>query len=858
MASKDYDDLLESFMNNSQQVYNEDKDKQRKGNLPSSYNVRNSKKSSDQPKRSRKPIQQKSQPAKAKSVQTDHTTKKKSAPKDRGPVASFFGKVGKVLLAMIMVVGVVTVVCTSVIVIYGISVINGDPVFDLDKEKYSQNQTSFIYGYENNSKKKTVEITRLHGEENRIWLSKKEMPKYLPLAFIACEDERFQTHHGVDWKRVGGVILVSGNQGQGGSTITQQLIKNLTDQNDVTFVRKFNEILSALNIEKHYSKDEIIEAYLNTIYLSNGCYGVRTAAEAYFGKDVENLNIAECACLASITQYPSRYDPLTNPDQLNPENNVSRRSWILGKMKEKGFITQAEYDEAMNYKMVYTNSKNYKGSTVKNKNKKKGKQTINSYYTDYVIEEVIEDLQKMGYSAKKSRDMIYGGGLKIYSAIDFDVQEAIEDVYVNYRRMPDETVQGACVVMNYKGRILGIVGGCGKKKANRTLNRASQSTRQPGSTIKPLSVYGPALEKSLQDKDTKIFWSTPVKDAPLMTLPDGEPWPTNEGGGYSGGSVTVQKGLANSMNTIAARTVDMIGPSYSYDYITNRFHISTLDVQDENYAPMATGALTNGVTTLEMTSAYQAFGNGGYYYEGYAYYKIEDSQGNVIIEKKPDETKEAALSEDTAGIMNKLLQTVMTEGTGTTYKLSGIECFGKTGTTTEDKDRWFMGGTPEYVAGVWYGYDIPKEVFYYLSPNPSGTIWNLVMNNIYEKKGIKKTEFKQPDGIVQLQYSPHNGKICTGSNMYGWYDKDNLPGTTTYVPPTTTTTETTKDEKTTSAETTTSGNAYTGNYNTTAAETTQQQTTAAPETTQAATSAAPAPTSGGDSPADGGGNAQNN
>ena len=213
MASKNYDDLLESFMNNSQQVYNEDKDKQRKGNLPSSYNVRNSEKHSEQAKRNRKPATQNNQQTKKQP--------KKSPRKQRGAAATFFANLGKTLLALIMVAGVVTVVCSSVIVIYGLSVFNGDAVFDLDKEKYSQNQTSFIYGYENNNKKKPVEITRLHGEENRIWLSKKEMPKYLPLAFIACEDERFQTHHGVDWKRVGGVILVSGNQGQGGSTITQ-------------------------------------------------------------------------------------------------------------------------------------------------------------------------------------------------------------------------------------------------------------------------------------------------------------------------------------------------------------------------------------------------------------------------------------------------------------------------------------------------------------------------------------------------------------------------------------------------------------------------------------------------------------
>ena len=222
---------------------------------------------------------------------------------------------------------------------------------------------------------------------------------------------------------------------------------------------------------------------------------------------------------------------------------------------------------------------------------------------------------------------------------------------------------------------------------------------------------------------------------------------------------------------------------------------------------MATGSLTNGVTPLEMTTAYQAFGNGGYYYESYSYYKIEDSLGNVLIEKDPEGSKETAISEGTAGIMNKMLQTVMTQGTGTSYKLRNIQCFGKTGTTTENKDRWFIGGTPEYVGGVWYGYDTPKEVHYYLSPNPCGTIWNLVMKNIYEKKGVNKREFPTPDCIVHREYSPENGKLCSGSGMYGWFDKNNLPGRTTYVPTTEESTtdknqSTTKPEKTTEAQTT--------------------------------------------------------
>lgn len=757
MAKNDYDDLLESFMNNSQKAYNDDKETRKKngGKLPSAYNTFSNGENSNKSHNS------------YSTGNSKKSKKKKPAKKSSGQKA--LGAVGKVLLGIILVIAVVGIICSSVLFVYGYSVVHGDAVFNLEDEASSQNQTSFIYGYDNDNK--LVEITRLHGEENRIWLDKNDMTEYMSKAFIAIEDERFESHHGVDWKRTIGVIVVPSNSGQGGSTITQQLIKNLTDENDVTFVRKFNEILSALNLEKHYSKDEIMEAYLNTIYLSHGCYGVKTAAETYFGKEVKDLNIAECACLASITQFPTKYDPL-----INPENNRQRQLRVLEKMQIRGLITQEQYNDAVNYKMVFTNSPDYKGSQIKKSaSEKKQAEKINSYYTDYVIDQVINDLQNSGYSAKKAKKMIYGGGLKIYSAVDFDVQNAIEDVYENYKKMPDETVQGACVIMDYHGRILGMVGGTGKKKANRTLNRAWQSKRQPGSVIKPLSVYGPALEKTLQDGDTNVYWSTPTKDAPLTKI-NGKPWPTNEGGGYSGSTITVQKGLALSKNTISARTLDKIGTTYSYEFISNKFHISTLTVQDCDLAPMATGSLTYGVTVLEMTAAYQAFGNGGYYYEGYSYYKIEDSQGNVILEKNPEKDKEIALSENTSWVMNKMLQTVMTEGTGRSYKIDGVECIGKTGTTTGSNDRWFIGGTPEYVGGVWYGYDKNKEVVYRLSANPSGTIWNTIMKEIYDKKGKNVKEFPECDGIVHREYSS-NGTLSSGSGRWGWFDVNNLPKT---------------------------------------------------------------------------------
>ena len=758
MAGK-YDDLLESFMNNSAKVFDEDKkmQKEQPNKKPAAY-IESDNTSKQHVKRTR----------------TKSTSVKKSSPKK--PVhkksAAPASLPLRILLGFVLVVAVVFIVCFSVIAIYGYSFVHGDPVFNLTEEKYSQNQTSFIYGYDSDGNQ--VELTRLHGEENRIWVDLDDMSPHLKDAFIAIEDQRFEKHHGVDWIRTIGVIVKPSNSGQGGSTITQQLIKNLTDEKDVTIVRKFNEILSALNLERNYSKDEIIEAYLNTIYLSEGCYGVKTAAETYFGKDVSDLNIAECASITAITQFPGKYDPLRKP-----ENNRQRQLRILEEMLSQGFITQEEYDEAVAYEMVFTNSENYQGSQVSDSESGSNENKIDSYYVDYVVKTVLEDLQKMGYTERKAKSLLYGGGLKIYTAVDFDVQNALEDVYENYKRMPDETVQGAMVVMNYEGRVLGLVGGTGEYSGSLELNRAFQSYRQPGSSIKPLSVYGPAFEKSLNDDSVDIYWSTLIDDRPLKEV-DGKMWPTNEGGGYSGAKTTIQKGIANSLNTISARTLDMIGVDYAYDYITNRFHISSLSAADCDYAPLATGSLTEGVSVLEMTAAYAAFGNGGAYYQPYCYYKIEDSQGNVLIETDAASTQEQALTESTGWLMNKILQTVMTSGTGRSYKISGVECFGKTGTTTDSKDRWFVGGTPEYVAAVWYGYDMPKEIVYRLSSNPAGTIWETVMNEIYDVKGKNVTEFPEYDGIVQKSYDSSNGLLTNySSGNTGWYDVNNLPGYST-------------------------------------------------------------------------------
>ncbi|MDE5671511.1 MAG: transglycosylase domain-containing protein, partial [Eubacterium sp.] len=667
-------------------------------------------------------------------------------------------------------VGVVAVVCISVMTIYAYSVVHGDAVFDLNEQKYAQSQTSFIYGYDKNNKE--VELTRLHGDENRIWVNLEDMSEYLPKAFVSIEDKRFEKHNGVDWIRTAGVIVKPQNLGkQGGSTITQQLIKNLTDEKQVTVARKFNEILSALNLERYFEKDDILEAYLNTIYLSEGCYGVKTAAEEYFGKDVADLNIAECACIAGITQFPTKYDPL-----INTEENKTRQKQVLGAMLEEGAITQEQYDEAVNYKLIFTNSKEYKGSQVSSNSDGSKTNVIDSWYIDYVIRTVIDDLKNQGYTDRKAKALVYGGGLKIYTAIDFDVQDALETVYENRKGVYEENSQSAMVVMDYKGRVLGIVGGLGKKDNVMGFNRAVDAKRQPGSSFKPLAVYAPALEKSLKDSNFDFYWSTLVKDAPTEDIKvDGKPWPTNEGGGYSSKKLTIQSGIARSLNTISARTLLQIGLDYSYNFLTEKFHISSMIDQDCAPAPLATGALTNGASVLDITAAYQTFGNGGKYYYPYCYYKVTDFQGNTILESTPDTSNEQALSESTAWIMNKLLQTVMTSGTGTTYKISGVQCIGKTGTTTGSVDRYFVGGTPEYIAAVWYGFDQQKEVRQ--TPNPSGILWKNVMNEIYSSKGINKKEFPDYDGITRRAYDPENGLLANyASGNYGWYDKNNLPG----------------------------------------------------------------------------------
>jgi penicillin-binding protein 1A len=704
---------------------------------------------------------------------------RKKPKKKRKPLNPKAKKGITALLALAFTALVSLVIVCTYLIIYMVSYVNGEAKIDIADYKENQAQTTIVYAY--NSNDEAVELTRLHGEQNRVWTSIDEIPESLQKAYIALEDKRFEKHSGVDWIRTLKAVITFGKSG-GGSTLTQQLIKNLTGENGKTVSRKFYEILNALNLEKNASKATILEAYMNTVYMSHGCYGVKTTAEKYFGKDLSELNIAECASIAAITQNPSTNDPL-----LHPEANRKRQLTCLRNMLKEGYISQEEYDEAVAYEMVFTNSENYvkKDSSDDSSNASSAAATeIQSYYVDYVIQSVINDLvSQCGYTKSQASKLIYNGGLRIYSAVDTSIQEQLEDVYVNKVTMPAYNknvpdAQSAMTIMDYSGRILAMVGGIGEKTENRGLNRAT-TPRQPGSSIKPLSIYAPAIEEKY------VTWSTKIQNYGIAHYySDGGTGPVNYGNdpGSPDSYVTVQHALCVSYNTVPAQILKQMGVDLSYKYATEKFRLSYLDESDKNMSSLAVGGASKGVTTVQMAAAFAAFGNGGKYYEPYCYYKVTNANGTKIYLQHQDSEGEQVISPDTADVMNKLLQTVVTDAahmaTARNYGISGFETFAKTGTTSDDKDRWFVGGTPYYVAAVWYGCDMPKQLSAYVSGSPSGKIFDEVMTRIH--KGLTAKPFDTHSNLVMsATYCTQSGFLasesCT-STATGWYTKSNLPG----------------------------------------------------------------------------------
>lgn len=677
-----------------------------------------------------------------------------------------------VIVSIIALIMLIFLIVGTYIFANVFSFAHGSPAIDLEDYKNNQNQTSFIYAYDD--KGKTVEIAKLHGEENRVWVNADQIPDHLKAAFVCLEDKRFMKHNGVDWIRTFGALTMLSDGG--GSTITQQLVKNITTSTEVTFVRKYKEIEKALNLENNYDKKSILEAYLNTLYLGSGCYGVQTASEKYFGKDVSELNLAESAVLAVITKAPTTFNPL-----LNPEDNKERQEHCLKCMLEEGAISKEEYEEAVNYKLVFTNSPEYKGNNENNKKPEdKDDEKVQDFYVDYVIKTVRDDLmKKYGYTTRQAMDKIYYGGLKIYAAVDPNVQKVLNTVYENRIAFPKEkdtperpAVQSAATVMDYEGRIVGIIGEAGKKSGNLCLNRASESPRQPGSSIKPLSTYAYAIEKDY------VNWSSMILDYAIVH--HGELWPQNaDGTKGSNKPITVQYAIQRSFNTVPARILtEMTGVKESYDYMKKTFHLHNLnDSADCNIAPLATGALTNGTTTVEMAAAYAVFGNNGNYYEPYCYYKVTNSTGTETL-LTTDSKPQRVMSEESAQIMRELLKTVKTSSFGTGKNVRRFELMSKTGTTTDEKDSWIAGGTPYYVCAVWLGYDKPKVVPFPYSP--AGRVYIELLDRIH--KDLPKKEFPKTKKVVEKEYCTKTGLLASKdckNTAKGYYKLASLPKTCT-------------------------------------------------------------------------------
>lgn len=730
--------------------------------------------------------------SKDKKAKSDEKKKKKQKPakkkrqrKEHKKTRRFF-----ILMCSLFLVGLLSVSSVGIYVLkYMSDFVNGPVAIDLDEYKLNQSQTTILYTLDDHGRE--VELIRLHGEENRIWVNLNDMPQDLQDAFIALEDMRFRKHSGVDWRRTISVMVIPTNHGEGGSTITQQLIKNLTGERQTTFIRKFKEIQNALNLEKHYSKETILEAYLNTLYLDAGCYGVQTASEYYFGKDVDELTLAECACIAAITQAPRANNPI-----LNPEKNKERREFALKCMLEQEYITQEEYKAALEYDFTFTTDDDYVPKDddkdeitddmievdESNVGQTQEKEAVQSYYVDYVIDKVINDLMvTSGYSYNDAWRLVYYGGLKIHVAVDTEIQAAMEDMYYNRKGFPDsvnsygEEVQSSMVIMDYSGRVLGIVGQAGEKQGARSLNIATDSRRQPGSSIKPLSVYSLAIDSNM------YTWSYPkVQNYGIMV--NGERWPLNYGGdpGAEDRYETLQQALAPSHNTVPAQIVNKLGISRCYNWLIDKFKFTSLEEEDQTYSSMAVGGMTHGVYGIEMCAAYSTFGNGGVYYEPYCYYTVTNSSGSKVYLTRND-SGEQIMDRSTADVMNKMLQTVATasDGTARAYRVTGFDMFAKTGTTSNEKDRWFIGGTPYYVCSVWMGYAEHAEELDF-STNYCGQLYQNIMNEIHQNLPAKDFEFS--DEIVKKSYCAKSGLIASSNCAVGgtgWYKTDAIPSTCT-------------------------------------------------------------------------------
>ena len=722
------------------------------------------------------------------------------------------------IIIMVLIISLFAVVGGGLGIVIGIIKNTPDP--STLPLKPTENYMSFVYDSEG------TQIDTFSTADNRIYATLDEIPYYLQKAVIALEDERFYEHNGIDIRGIFRAIaanLKSGKFSEGASTITQQLVKNNVLTNEKRITRKIQEQYLAIQFEKLYPKDTILEYYLNTIGLGQGVCGVQSAANRYFGKDVSELSLTESCVIAVITQYPTRYNPI-----LNPENNWDKVKVCLNKMEEQGYITAAEHAAALQ-ENPYDN--------IQEVHKEFTEKSTHSYFVDTVLDQVIEDLQsQLGYTATQATNEVYGGGLKIYTTMDSRMQE-IADRYLNdeslypsalYKLSLDYSVsikkadgtevtenatgtvsskdaveawkqeqlaawgvteadtiqrenlieqpqpQAAFVLMDYRtGEIKALSGGRGDK-TNRGFNYATQATRQPGSTFKVLAAYAPAIDLG------KLSPGSILIDEPYSI---GSYSPNNWDSTYHG-PTSVRKAIYHSMNILAVKTVaEIVGVDVAYDYLLN-FGFTTLTDRDRVYA-LPLGGITNGVTALELNAAYGAIANDGTYVKPIFYTEVRDSNDKVILSNTGDkiaQNSHSVIKPSTAHMLTDMMQDVVNIGTGTAVKnyFTSQPVAGKTGTTNDDIDLVFAGYTPYYVGTIWTGYAQPKSLSagggrYHLN------IWSKIMNEVhegYERKSFPSVSTQSSD-VQEVTLCDVSGKLatslCEGHTHKEYFTSSTMP-----------------------------------------------------------------------------------
>ncbi len=701
-------------------------------------------------------------------------------------------KAGRIIGTLLLVFVVTLTIFSGIFMAYINSTMRGKVEVYLDE--FETKVSTELYSQDPDTGEWVMYQTLYLNSENRIWTDLEDIPKYLQKAAIAIEDKRFEKHHGVDWKGTTRAIVYTlfGKNVQGGSTITQQLVKNVTGDNEVTVKRKITEIYRALELEKRYEKDEILEAYLNEVFFGQSCYGVVTASRMYFNKDVSDLTLAECASLMGITNNPSMYDPTLS--SWTRENNRERQLTILGAMLEQGKISQEEYDEAKAEDIVFSNgftiSGKYVGSDGTATDPEPEEPTTDdsqspadeeeptikgrySWFTEAMIGDVADALvEKYGITDKardngttytayeQAWDMVHGKGYKIYTTQNPKYQKIAEDVCYDLSNIPytssytnsageqvEDQLQIALTVVDpTNGYVVAMIGGAGEKQADRVWNWAINA-RQCGSAIKPLSTYAPALD------DGTINGASVIDDYPMLL--NGTVWPRNANWRYQG-LTALHKALAQSLNTCAVRTNMAYGVDRSYDFLVNKLGFENLTYTDsQQVGNMALGGFEKGVTTEEMAAAFATFINEGVYTKPRTFIRVEDANGNVIIDNEAQSN--VAMKNTTAAIINHLLQEAALNGTGYEAQFSGMHIAGKTGSTNSNKDRYFVGYTPYYSCAVWAGYEHNQRIV--ASGNPCSAIFRKVMSAIHEE--LPDKDFFSCAGLTSVAVCADSGMLAS-------------------------------------------------------------------------------------------------